>query len=169
VLDAYNHQGHYAEAFVRAIACAAGFVVSKPDPDVGDDLVIASPGPRATLRDPTIYVQIRSWSVPQGTDAYWQYPLKVATFNQLAGSGFSAPHYLVVCIVPTEAMLYANASAETLSLQHAAYWYSLEAHEPDETLINTSTKTVHVPKQNLLTVSTLTHLVERHPELAVVQ
>jgi hypothetical protein len=60
-------QGHYGEAFVRSLACAAGLVTSKKDLDVdGVDIQIGYPGVLGSMRYPAIDVQVKSWSNPSG-------------------------------------------------------------------------------------------------------
>ena len=166
--DANAHQGHHGEAFVHLLAAAAGLNVARYDLDVGVDWILATPGPRGTQRSPKIEVQVKSWSTPTGSAAVWNFPLSCRAYNHLAGPGHEVPHFLFVCVVPTDAALYADADHEQMLVRKAAYWHSLANETPDPTLNPESTKTVHIPKCNLLTPATVTALVERRLGEAVV-
>ena len=140
-----QHQGDYGEAFVFAMASAAGLLVSKSNLDVdGIDWLIGYPGPLGQARSPKIEVQVKTWSTPKPRPAKptvrkarpavmaaappaapegdWRYSMKVSHFNQLAGPGFAVSRYLVLVTVPADADRYAVCDAECMRLHHAAYW-----------------------------------------------
>ena len=168
LLEPNRHQGHFAEALVASIAAAAGLDVFLPR--LGDkvDLQVFTPGPQGTSSSRQICLQVKSWSSPKGSDSYFNYPLEVPAYNYLAGKDHDVRHYLVLCIIPTGADRYADAQPSRLHLRRAAYWLSLRDKEPDPSLISTSTKTVYVPKTNLITPVTIRALVERNERLAIV-
>lgn len=166
--DDASHQGRYGEAFVHALAAASGLNVGSWQTDVGIDWILATPGPRGTIRSPRIEVQVKSWSRPAGTEKAWHYPLRCGAFNHLAGPGHQIPHFLFLCIVPDDADRYAEADPDRLLLRRSAYWYSLAGERPDPDLNPVSTKTVHVPKQNLITPITVTALLEKRLDEAIV-
>ena len=153
------HQGLFAEAFMYALASAAGFTSAKANLDVdGVDWQIAHVGAKGTTRSPKIEVQVKSWSTPSGSSDAWRFPIAVKHFNRLAGPGFQVPRYLALIIVPPDVSEYATANDELCELRHAAFWASLAMREQldeggQETII------VDVPKGNLLTVESLQVLV----------
>jgi hypothetical protein len=167
--DKSTHQGEYAEGLVAAIAVAAGLNLGTYKSDVGIDAIIAAPGPRGTLRGPKIEVQIKSWADPQESATAWRYPLKVDAYNDLAALGpHEVPRYLILCIVPDTAEGYARASHEGVRFHRAAYWHTLRDEALLEEPKDGSTKTVHVPKVQLLTPATLVALVEGREQEAIV-
>ena len=105
-------------------------------------------------------MQVKSWRSPTGTPTDWRYPLDTDAYNQLAGPGHNVPNFLVLCIVPRDIAHYAQVDPEHLRFHHAAYWHSLRDHLPDDNLRSGSTRTISVPKAQLLTPATLTALVE---------
>lgn len=158
------HQGSYGEAFIYALACAAGFTVGRQHLDVhGVDWQIASAGPRGSLRDPRIEVQVKTWSRAGESTSTWTGRLRTLHFNGLAGTGFMIPRFLVVVIVPEDAGAYVRADPAAMTLSHAAYWLSLADQPPVDTDEH-ETVQVQVPKQNLLTAETLTALVHGEQE-----
>ncbi|WP_082771825.1 hypothetical protein [Actinoplanes sp. TFC3] len=75
-------QGHYGEAFVRSLACAAGLVTSKKDLDVdGVDVQLGFPGSLGSVRYPAIEAHVKSWSAPGGDDESFRYPLTIANYD----------------------------------------------------------------------------------------
>jgi hypothetical protein len=158
------HQGSYGEAFVHALACAAGFTVGRQHLDVhGVDWQIASAGPRGSLRDPRIEVQVKTWTSARKTPSDWVGRLRAAHFNALAGRGFMIPRFLVAVIVPKDPDDYVQSSPAAMILSHAAYWLSLADQPPTDT-DGSETVSVQVPRSNLLTVETLTALVHGEQE-----
>ena len=154
------HQGSYGEAFVYALACAAGFTVGRQHLDSdGVDWQICSVGPVGTRRSPKIDVQVKTWSRAKETADYWTHHLQVGHFNALAGAGFMVPRFLVVVITPTEADGYVRIDPDAMILSHAAYWLSLADRAEMPVEDGTKTVAVRVPKRNLLTVETLAALI----------
>ena len=156
-----HHQGLHGEAYVFALASAAGLLASRPILDLdGVDWSIAHPGPLGTLRSPKIEAQVKTWSKPVGDDDSWAYRLKRGHFNALAGSGFVVPRYLLLVIVPDAVSGFAVCDADCMKLHHAAYWVSLATQEPvpDESGAPASVA-VQVPRKNLVTPEALIALV----------
>lgn len=167
--DANAHQGNFGEAFLCAVAAAAGLNTAEYKLDIGDDYIVSAPGPRGTSRMPKIEVQVKSWANPVGDESAWSYPLKVPAYNHLAGAGHDLRHYLVLCVVPNDAAHYAIGCDADTRLHHALYWHSLRDEAPDHALPVNSTKAVYVSKKNLLTTDTLVALVEDREGEAVTE
>jgi hypothetical protein len=162
-------QGYFAEGMVASIAAAAGLDVQWPRLAHRIDLGVFLPGPNGTSGSKQMNLQVKSWSTGAlNADGNFHYPLEVPAFNYLAGNGHDVRHYLVLCIVPPDPAAYADAQDQRLRLQHAAYWLSLRNESPDLTLNPTSTKTVLVPRTQLLTTVTIRALVQGDEHLAVV-
>lgn len=172
-MDARNHQGGYGEAFVSALAVAAGLRLAKPIPDLdGIDFCLwpDGEGPLRGARAPAINVQVKSGSVAAETEATWGYRLEVAHFNFLAGPWSGVyPTFLFLVIVPKDWREYATAEPDGLLLRHAAYWRCLADEDPIVGVKDGAKTTVHVPKANLLTVDSLRVLVEDPQEAIAAQ
>jgi hypothetical protein len=159
----YNHQGYFGESFVRVLVSAAGLIAGQQDVDhTGVDFSIDFPGARGTARFPKIEAQVKSWSSPKGNDLYWQYPMEVNNYNNLAGEGFVVPRYLFLIIVPADVREFAEVDETSMRLSHCGYWASLQ-DRPEVDPLTQGRVTVHVPKRNLLTVSGLRGLMRPIP------
>jgi hypothetical protein len=93
---------------------------------------------------------------------YWQYPMEVSNYNNLAGEGFVVARYLFLIVVPDDVDQYAHVDENALRLRHCGYWASLR----DLPVIDEKqqkTVTVRVPKRNVLTVSGLRALLQPMP------
>jgi hypothetical protein len=168
LLDPSAHQGLHGESLVRALVAAVGLEISRPEPAYGKDYYVGFPGPRETLRTPKILVSVKSWSTPTlGPDNCWHYPLRGSNYNFLARSTDLRP-YLFLVTLPALPADYSEATHDQLVLRTAAYWYSFEGIAFDPGLEEASTRTVLVPRVNLLNASTLLALVEGRETDAVV-
>ncbi|MEV4889667.1 hypothetical protein AB0K48_09795 [Nonomuraea sp. NPDC055795] len=86
MLERRNHQGKFAEDYVRALASAAGLLVYKDDLDHdGIDLGFRYPGRTGYIASPAIEVQVKSWSasVCKGPDLHFR-GLNEVQYNKLA-------------------------------------------------------------------------------------
>lgn len=156
-LSKTEHQGNFGESFVRVLASAAGLTVAKEDLDTrGIDLTIGHKGKLGLRRHPNIDVQVKSWSqrIARERGGCWQYHLRTKHFNQLAGTDFMVPRFLVLVIVPDDWHDYAAHTPAVAQLKHAAYWTSLRDRAESE-LDPDGKVAVDVPVQNLLTVDSL--------------
>jgi hypothetical protein len=156
-LDRNNHQGWYGEYFIQALAAAAGFIIARPLPDlVGADLLLL--GSEEWHDDyPFARVQVKSWSRPKGDERTWNYRITEKQFNALAGPR-RVPAFLFLVLVPRAAHEYAQADADLLRLNHAAYWVSLADRQKVPNPGARQYVTIAVPRQNLLTVDSLNGL-----------
>lgn len=170
LLQGNRHQGYFGEAYVASIAAAAGLDVLLPRLGDGQDLTVFTPGPKGTSSSRQISLQVKSWSEPEPvcSDGCFHYPLKGSAYNYLAGNDHDVMHFLVLFIAPRNPAQYASAHHARLHLRHAAYWLSLKDRQADIKLSDESTKTVYVPRRNLITPTTIRALVEHREEMAVV-
>lgn len=153
-----GHRGAFGEEFVRMLATAANLDVTRKERDrVGVDWQLGYAGRRGTRRYPAIEAQVKCTSSPDVHEDHIRYPLKVKNFNQLAGADYEMPRFLFLVLAPADPFAWSHATEDRLHLSHAAYWLCLHDQEPLP-LDNRSaqgTRTVHIPRANLLTVDSL--------------
>lgn len=162
-------QGYYGEGLVTAIATAAGLDVQLPRLGHKVDLGVFDSGLNGTSGSKQMILQVKSWSNGRvSDDGYLHFPLEVPAYNYLARDDHEVRHYLVVCLVPRDSGAYAEATEDDMRLHHAAYWLSLRNQRPDPSLGPDSTKTVLVPRTQLLTPRTIRALLMNDEPGAVV-
>ncbi|PZG05288.1 DUF4365 domain-containing protein [Nonomuraea aridisoli] len=161
MLDQRNHQGKFAEDYVRALASAAGLLVYKDDLDHdGIDLGFRHPGRSGYIASPAIEAQIKSWSAPavQGPDLIFR-GLNEVQYNKLAAGPFLVPRYLFLVVVPAESEHYARVETDGLTLSRLCYYRGFEDDEPIPDPSPKRYATVRVPLGHVLTVRALRELV----------
>ncbi|MGP3934700.1 DUF4365 domain-containing protein [Nonomuraea sp. KM88] len=161
MLDQRNHQGKFAEDYVRALASAAGLLVYKDDLDHdGIDLGFRYPGRAGHIASPAIEVQVKSWSAPahKGPDLYF-HGLNEVQYNKFVAGPFLVPRYLFVVVVPRESDRYARVETEGLTLSRLCYYRGFEGEQAIESPSAQRHAPVRVPLGNVLTVRALRDLV----------
>lgn len=158
-----NLRGAYGEAYVQALAYAAGLTASKDTPDIsGIDLKIGHPGELDEIRFPCIEVQVKTWDGGDLDTELWTYRgLTVPQFNKLAGGRTMIPRYLVVLLVPKSTPLV-ELRDDGLLLRHQARYVDLSG-EPKRSGDTANKVSVQLPHTQLLDIDSIRQLV--HPSL----
>lgn len=155
-------QGHFAEGLVGALARAAGLNPGKRELDVeGVDILIGFPGKAGTRRYPQIEAQVKSCSNPTYVGECFSYPIPIKNYNDLVGTvgeDFALPRYLFLVHTPALKADYVTCTPESSIFRNAIYWANLMDENPIDSG-RQETKSVHVPKANLLTTESLVALV----------
>ncbi|MFI6804459.1 DUF4365 domain-containing protein [Streptomyces luteogriseus] len=156
-----GHRGAFGEEFIRMLATAANLDVTQKERDrVGIDWQLGYTGRRGTRRFPAIEAQVKCTSSPDIHGDHIRYPLKAKNYNELAGPDYEMPRFLFLVLAPTDPFTWSHATEDRLHLSHAAYWLCLHDQEPlpQDDGAKTGTRTVYVPRSNLLTVDSLHEL-----------
>jgi hypothetical protein len=158
-MDLSQQKEQFSNAYLCAVAAAAGFQSYKPLPDVDKtDWVIAAPGPKGTVRSPKVEVQLKCTSRDVLRDDHLTFSIDVETYDDLRDPSHMIPRILAVVIVPEDVREWLAHSEERLELRHCGYWASLrEQPETD----NSTSVTVHIPRSQQFTVESLTEILER--------
>ncbi|GGP71246.1 DUF4365 domain-containing protein [Streptomyces melanogenes] len=154
-----GHRGAFGEEFIRMLATAANLDVTRKERDrVGVDWQLGYAGRRGTRRFPAIEAQVKCTSSPDVNGDHIRYKLKVKNYNQLAGPDYEMPRFLFLVLAPADPFAWAHATEDRLSLSHAAYWLCLHDQQPLPSVAQSktdTTRTVHIPRANLLTADSL--------------
>jgi Domain of unknown function (DUF4365) len=161
MLDPHNHQGKFAEDYVRVLASAAGLVVHQEDLDQdGIDLGFRLPGKPRNVSSPMIEVQIKSVSNPRCSGGDLLYDgLDQVQYNQLADGPFMVPRYLVVVVVPPVAEQYARFETDGVLLRQLGFFRGFDGEPAIAAPDRRRHHRVRVPLANVLTVRALKDLV----------
>jgi hypothetical protein len=150
-----NQQEQFSDAFLIAIAAAAGCAISRPTPDNDSiDWTLSCRLPRR----PKLDVQLKSTIFQENTIGDIRYRLKIKNYNDLILEDLVAPRILVLVTVPRKVEDWLSMTTESLLLRYTAYWRSL-AGEPR--LRNSKACTVTISQRNLITPASLRDLMTR--------
>jgi len=158
-VDSNKQKEQFSNAFVVAVAAAAGFVTGKWDVD--DDSIdwqIAASGGHGTRRSPRLELQLKCTARPSIVDGSIRFPLSAKNYEDLIPENVSVPRILVAVIVPTQVSDWFTLSDESLILRNCAYWVSLRGLEPSENEVSVA---VGVPLAQRFDVSALGAIMER--------
>jgi Domain of unknown function (DUF4365) len=150
-----NQQEQFSDAFVMAIAAAAGCAISRPVPDNDSiDWTLSCRLPRR----PKLDIQLKSTIFEKDVIGDIRYRLKIKNYNDLILDDLVAPRILVLVTVPRAAADWLSMTEESLVLRHTAYWVCLAGAPP---VLNTKACTVTIPQRNLITPGVLQDLMLR--------
>ena len=158
-MDLNKQKEQFSNAFVVAVAAAAGFVTGQWDVD--DDSIdwqIAASGGHGTRRSPRLELQLKCTASPNIADGSIRFPLSAKNYEDLIPENVSVPRILAVVIVPTEVSEWLTLSDGSLILRNCAYWVSLRGREASE---NEVSVTVDVPLAQRFDVDALRAMMER--------
>jgi hypothetical protein len=145
----------FGDAFLLAVAGAAGCAVSQRRPD--DDSIDWTLSCKLSKR-PKLDVQMKTTATADDSDRVIRYPLKKKNYNDLILTNVLAPRILVLVTLPTDMEEWFSLTAEQLVLKRCAYWITL-AGQPESD--NEKSVTVSVPRENLLTAEALQMMMNK--------
>lgn len=145
-------------AYVQAISAYNGYSVDdiKRDND-GVDLTIKCKGRPADgcrLLSPQVNVQMKSSfsTIHVNEQGDISYPLEVRNYNILVEPNLAIPTILILLHMHREEDIWIDHSEDHLKITKCAYWISLKGLEQTD---NIGTKTIVIPRGNLLTPDAL--------------
>ena len=161
-MDENEQKQQFSFAYIRAVAAAAGFAVSRPEVDDDSiDLQITARGDSGTISSPKIELQVKCTSQNVVKDQHIAYSLNLKNYNELRMTTPQIPRILVVIVVPADVDDWLAQSEEALMMHHCGYWVSLCGRE---TTTNQYTVTVHLPRNQLFSSTQLRGIMTRVAE-----
>jgi hypothetical protein len=170
MLTDQNIESELSYAYLHAIASRGGIVcesAGRHSDEAGVDAVLRVKGKLANdsvLTQFTVDVQLKATKqVPVEQDGKYSHSLKVKNYDELRSTNTGAPQLLVVLFLPADANTWLEHSEDCLVARRCAYWLSLRsALETDQ-----GSKTVYIPRANLLSVDALRTLMTRFSKMEV--
>jgi hypothetical protein len=151
-----------SKAYVAAVAARCGFKLGTWSQD--DDCLDVTIGAAGilgggTLAGPKLDIQLKASSDPRHVlPEHISWSLRREHYDLLRGRACS-PRILVVLVLPEEEGEWMHHTADSLILRRCAYWESLRGRGPIDGPQESTT--VHVPKTNVFSPSTLQRLMEK--------
>ena len=170
MLTDQNIESELSYAYLHAIASRGGIIcesAGRHTDEAGVDAVLRVKGMLdldSILTQFTVDVQLKATKkIPIEQNERYSYSIKVKNYNELRSTNTGAPQLLVVLYLPADANTWLDLSEECLVTRRCAYWVSLRgAPETDQ-----DSKTVYIPKSNVLSVESLRVLMTRFSKLEV--
>ncbi|PKL21364.1 MAG: hypothetical protein CVV48_08315 [Spirochaetae bacterium HGW-Spirochaetae-4] len=154
-------QEQFSVAWVRAMAATLGLNTSKPDVD--DDSVdlslFAKDWEGGKISRPQIDVQIKCTTQEFNDDGNLHYVLSAKNYNDLSTTDVISPRYLFVVTIPEEKTKWVTITSKAMVLKNLGYWFSLRSF--DELAPGQESKTILIPRANVLTKEQLYELMNR--------
>lgn len=148
--------------FIGILAVNKGFVIDKPELDLGTDYqlkktrsyVMANGNTRYTTDSRYIDIQLKSTTEISIIDEpqVIKYDLEAKSYNDMIDrqdSGF-VPLILILFILPHDINNWVEIDANEIKLRKHAYWYVPPSGSVQTT--NTTSKRIEIPKTNMLGV-----------------
>ena len=158
-MDENFQKEQFSNAYLRAIAAAAGYQTYKPEPDVDKcDWGIAASGARGTRRSPRLEVQLKCTSREILGPEELSFRLDADTFENLRDPNLMVPKILVIVVVPLLVTDWLLHSEEQLALRHCAYWRSLRGMAD---LGSQQSTTIRIPRVQQFTTESLAEMMDR--------
>lgn len=153
-----------SEAYLRALCAANGYSIDRccHDND-GVDVTVKCKGKVAdesVYFSPALDIQLKSSysKIKEHEDGSITYSLEVKNYKSLIDTHRMIPLILVVFQMYNDENLWIEQTSDWLKITKCAYWICLKGH-PDTT--NTSTVSIDIPAQNLLTKDSLKRIMLR--------
>ncbi len=171
MLTTQNIESELSYAYLHAIASRAGIIcenTGRHTDEAGVDAVLRVKGTLAAdsvLTQFPVEVQLKATKqVPIEQDGKYSHSLKVKNYDELRSTNTGAPQLLIVLFLPTDAAMWLSHSEDFLVTRRCAYWVSLRgAPETDQ-----DSKTVYIPKVNVLSVDNLREVMTRFSRREVI-
>jgi hypothetical protein len=166
-----NIESELSYAYLHAIASRAGIIceyVGRHSDAAGVDAVLRVKGrldPNSSLTQFTIDVQLKATKkVPVERAGRYSHSLEVKNYDELRSIDVGAPQLLVVLFLPDDVEAWLVHDEEGLVSRRCAYWLSLHGAPGTDR----DSKTVYVPRANMLSVNRLLELMTRYSKGEVI-
>lgn len=147
-MDPNKQKEQFNVAYVNALAAQAG--INNGRTDVDDDSVdvfLVGRGYTGKIRNPQIQLQLKCTSQDFVSGKVLKFPLSRKNYDDLRGDNILCPRYLVVLVVPKDAVTWIEHDDNGMIMRHTCYWVSIRNHPASEH----QTITVDVPLSQRLT------------------
>ena len=148
-------------AYVHAVASRAGFTCEREESDYDSvDVRIGAIGKldgNSFCESPSIHFQLKATATDCRKQDHLAFPISLKNYNDLRKQTLN-PRYLVVLLLPPDPALWLEQNEERMISRSCSYYVSLAAREP---VPNRDNVTIHLPRNNQLTVLSLTALLSQ--------
>ncbi|MCK6516747.1 DUF4365 domain-containing protein [Myxococcota bacterium] len=158
-----QQQEEIGKAYVHAVAAACGFAVGQWSQDQGCiDVTISADrvlgqGPYSK---PKVDLQLKATTQDVVNEEHVAWSLDITHYDKLRANA-RVPHLLVVLALPDDAQDSVTHTIDALIIRKCAYWVNMTGM-PEVT--GQASKTVHIPRAQVLSPEGLTQILTRVSE-----
>lgn len=152
-------------AYLHMTATAAGCTLHRWDTDYDSvDVTVYAAAAFGRQSAARVDVQLKCTADASSlTDGHLPYSLASKNYTELADPGRDVPAVLCVLVVPSNPQLWLVHDEKQLLVRSRMYWDFTSSWAPIDG--DQASKTVHVPRRNLLTVDSLLGLLQTSTDL----
>jgi Domain of unknown function (DUF4365) len=166
MLTEQNIESELSYAYLHAVATRGGFSCAygnRHEDGAGIDATVREDGRKLAADSPLtsfcVEVQLKATrQVLVEQNGVMSFSLEIPQYNKLRNTRRAAPLILVLLRLPSDPTHWITHSSESLIARRCAYWVSL-CGAPESP--NTTSQTVYLPTNNVLSVEALTALMTR--------
>lgn len=151
-------------AYVTAIAHTSGLNLERSEFDYGIDGTFSSVRIRGNRRVSTgikLDFQLKASTNVVIEGDYIKYNLEAKNYNDLVDEEVGTPRILLLYKLPKEREHWMDISENQTTLKNCAFWCSLKG---EDSTCNVSSKSIRIPRNQILTVESLKELMEKVKE-----
>lgn len=157
-VDISQQKEQFSNAYLEALAAAAGYALAKPGVDEDSiDWTLSGRG-GSVYRSFKLDVQLKCTSTQIQASNGLHFPLSRKNYDDLRAINVTAPRILIVVLVPEDTAQWVDQTAESLLMHGRGYWVSLRG-EPESG--NLATVTVLLPESQVTTRESLVGIMKR--------
>ena len=164
MLTHQNIESELSYAYLHVVASRCGIIcecTGRHTDEAGVDAVLRVKGrlaPDSVLLQFTVDVQLKATKIaPTENKGAYSHSLKIKNYNELRSVNTGAPQLLVVFFMPEKQEDWLEHAETGMTTRRCAYWQSLRGAAE----VNGDSKTVYIPRANLLSTASLIDLMTR--------
>lgn len=158
-MDLSQQKEKFSDAYLQAVAAAAGYSLAKPNTDDDSiDWILQARNAENTSRRPRMEVQLKCSAQKIIKANILRFPLELKNYNDLRDAHVFTPRILIVVTVPEAVEEWLLQNEQEMILRCCAYWVSLHGMPETE---NKKTVTIELPRNNILTPDALKQMMQQ--------
>jgi hypothetical protein len=160
-MDTNTKKEEFSYGYLKMIGAKSGLAIenhSRSIDNQGIDIQIVYAGEIENVHTPRIDAQVKCTSQDIEKEDYINFPLDIKTYETLRNRSVYVPIILIVVLVPIDLDEWIDINSERTISKKCAYWISLTEFLKSD---NQTSITVKIPKINLITPESLSHIIKQ--------
>lgn len=160
-MDLSLRKEQFSYDYVSMVATAADCMVTMAPRSLdarGIDCTISATEEVEGIAYPSFDVQVKCTADDRGDGDQISYALDIGNYNSLRAENVWDPRVLIVVFVPNKVDDWLRHTNDELCVRYCGYWISLRGQPETD---NTTSKTIHIPRQQVFSVDALREIMRR--------